>query len=145
MSVFRSVKGIKIYVNDSHLFINLVQDKYGCMFYHRWFEEMNFGGGPDFLEESFSLVKDEHEAELMFQGKLSMYLRLGHIPFAGRTRILLWQSKVLQKVQLVSGNIFLAIKYKPYRFSGCNAVRFRTLNLGFNIEPLFFGFQNTHV
>jgi hypothetical protein len=81
VSVFRSVKGIKIYVNDSHLFINLVQDKYGRMFYHSWFEEMNFGGGPDYLEESFSLVKDEEEADLMFQGKPSMYRRLGYIPF----------------------------------------------------------------
>jgi hypothetical protein len=81
MSVFRSVKGIKIYVDDSHLFINLVQDKYGRMFYHSWFEDMNFGGGPDFLEESFSLVKDENEADRIFQGKLPMYRRLGHIPF----------------------------------------------------------------
>jgi len=81
VSVFRFVKGIKTYVNDSHLFINLVQDKYGRLFYHHWFEDMNFGGGSDFLEESFSLVKDETEADLIFQGKLPMYRRLGHIPF----------------------------------------------------------------
>ena len=79
-SVFRSAIGIKTYVNDSHLFINLVQDKYGRLFYHHWFEEMNFGGGPDYLEESFSFAMDEEEADRMFQGKVSMYLRLGYIP-----------------------------------------------------------------
>jgi len=81
MSVFRSVTGIKIYCDESHLFINLVQDKYGRLFYHSWFEDMNFGGGLDYLEESFSLAKDEDEADRMFQGKIPMFRRLGYIPF----------------------------------------------------------------
>ena len=81
MAVFRSANKIKIYKEDSHLFISLVQDKYGRLFYHTWFEDMNFGGGPDYLEESFSLAKDEEEADRMFQGKTPMFLRLGYIPF----------------------------------------------------------------
>ena len=80
LSVFRNAKGIKTYINDSHLFINLVEDKFGRLFYHSWFEEMNFGGGPDYLEESFSFAKDEEEADRMYKGKVTMYSRLGFIP-----------------------------------------------------------------
>jgi hypothetical protein len=77
MSVLRSAKVIKIYRKESHLDIVLVQDKYGHLFYNTWFEMMNFGGGDDYIEESYSLVKDEAEADNMFQGKTSLYHGLG--------------------------------------------------------------------
>jgi hypothetical protein len=80
-SVLRSAAGIKIYKKESHLEIVLRQDKYGRLFYNSWFEMMNFGGGEDYIEESYSFVKDEAEADLLFQGKSSMYRGLGYIPF----------------------------------------------------------------
>ena len=80
MSVLRSAKLVKIYRKESHLDIVLVQDQYGRLFYNTWFEMMNFGGGDDYVEESYSLVKDEVEADNMFQGKTSLYHGLGYIP-----------------------------------------------------------------
>lgn len=81
MSILRSAKVIKIYKKESHLDIVLVQEQYGRLFYNTWFEEMNFGGGDDYIEEAYSLVNNEAEADQLFQGKSSMYRGLGYIPF----------------------------------------------------------------
>jgi hypothetical protein len=80
-SVLRSAKLVKRYINEDHLLIDLVQDKYGRLFYNIWFEQINFGGGEDYIEESYNLVKDEAEANKIFEGKSSMYHGLGYIPF----------------------------------------------------------------
>lgn len=80
-SVLRSAKGIKIYKKENHLEIVLVQDKYDRLYYNTWFEMMNFGGGDDYIEEAYSLVKDEAEADRLFEEKSSMYHGLGYIPF----------------------------------------------------------------
>ena len=80
-SVLRSAKLVKRYINEDHLLIDLVQDKYGRLFYNIWCEQINFGGGDDYIEESYNLVKDEAEANKIFEGKSSMYHGLGYIPF----------------------------------------------------------------
>jgi hypothetical protein len=80
-SVLRSAKLVKVYRKESHLDIVLVQDQYGRLFYNIWFEMMNFGGGEDYIEEAYSMVKDEAEADQLFEGKSSMYHGLGYIPF----------------------------------------------------------------
>ena len=80
VSVLRSAKLVKRYINEDHLLIDLVQDKYSRLFYNIWYEQINFGG-DDYIEESYNLVEDEAEADKIFKGKSSMYHGLGYIPF----------------------------------------------------------------
>ncbi|MCK9204823.1 MAG: hypothetical protein M0P58_10385 [Bacteroidales bacterium] len=80
-NVLISAKVIKWYLCDDHHIIRLLEDQYGRLFYNSWFEDFNFGGGPDFVDETFNLVKDEEEADSMFDGKYSIFRGNGHIPY----------------------------------------------------------------
>jgi hypothetical protein len=80
-AVLRSAKLIKNYMMDSHESISLLEDQYGRFFYHSWLEEMNFGSGDDYIDESFNLVDNEKEADDLFDAKNTIYGGHGRIPY----------------------------------------------------------------
>jgi hypothetical protein len=79
--ILLSAKVVKAYLRDDHHIIRLLVDQYGRLFYNTWFEDFNFGGGPDYVDETYNLVKDEEEADSMFDGKYSIFRGNGHIPY----------------------------------------------------------------
>lgn len=68
---------MKVYYNSYHEEVSLYMDKYGRMFIYTYIEEMNFSDGPDRVDDTYCLVKNESEADelskdisLLHQGRM---------------------------------------------------------------------------
>jgi hypothetical protein len=65
-----NTKTIKTYCDSSHFCRSLIQHENGHLFLYEFYEYMNFNGGEDRIYETYTLVKDEADADALNNEKV---------------------------------------------------------------------------
>jgi hypothetical protein len=65
---------IKVYWENNHSERSLVRDQFGRLFHYRFEEEMNFDGGEDRIDITWTLVTDEKDSDELAHNSSSLTL-----------------------------------------------------------------------